>query len=204
MKYLRYIFLTSYLCLAVLDGARSAFAQQSGNLVLDLKNYTSDAKLPKNSQKSLEHAGLRWGMLDNTVLISMVDPRYVKADTPYLTRFGEQKTLDLKPGTYTITCIGYEFSSTSRDVDKVLAKSAFFNNDVITFSILPGKTTVLEISPTYEAESQWRALSKFTFFIPDLKVHVLEDGTPKSEDVVVNRRTDKSVAWNDYHGPLKF
>jgi hypothetical protein len=204
MKQARYLFLTLYLCLVAPGVVRPVFAQQSGNLILDLKNYTSDAKLPKNSQKSLEHAGIRWGMLDNTLLIPMVDSKYVKADIPYLTRFGEQKTLELKPGKYTITCIGYEFSSTSRDIDKVLAKSAFFNNDVMTFSILPGKTTTLEISPTYEAESQWRALSKFTFFLPDLKVHVLEDGTPQGEDVVISRRTDKSVAWNDYHGPLKF
>jgi hypothetical protein len=204
MKQARYIFLTLYLCVAALGALRPVSAQQSGNLVFDLKNYTSAAKLPKNAQKSLEHAGILWGMLDNTLVIPMVDSKYVKADVPNLTRFGEQKTLELKPGTYTITCIGYEFSSTSRDIDKVLAKSAFFNNDVVTFSVLPGKTTTLEISPIYEAESQWRVLSKFTFFLPDLKIHVLEDGIPKGEDIVVNRRTDKSVAWDDYHGPLKF
>jgi hypothetical protein len=128
----------------------------------------------------------------------------VKADTPYLTRFGEQKTLEMKAGHYTITCIGFEFSSTSTDPDKNLAKSAFFNNDVLTFTVLPGKTTTLEIYPIYVAESQWRVLAKLTVFIPDLKVRVLEDGTPNGEDVVINRRTAKSVAWNDYHGPLKF
>jgi hypothetical protein len=40
--------------------------------------------------------------------------------------------------------------------------------------------------------------------VPDLHVRVLEDGTPKGEDVVITHRTAKSVAWDDYHGPLKF
>lgn len=38
---------------------------------------------------------------------------------------------------FTITCIGFEFKSTSGDVDKVLAKSAFFNNDVVEFTVVP-------------------------------------------------------------------
>lgn len=143
-------------------------------------------------------------MLDNSVLISFVNEKYVKADLPYLTRFGDQKTLEIKPGQHTITCIGFEFDSTSSDVDKTLAKSAFFNNEVVTFTVQPGKTTTLEISPIFEAESQWHVLTKLTMFIPDLKVRVLEDGTPKGESLVINRRTPKSVAWNDYHGPLKF
>lgn len=204
MKRLSYILLGVFLGLTSLGAAQSVFGQQSGTLVLDLKNYTSDAKIPKNSQKRLEHAGLRWGMLDNSVLISFVNEKYVKADLPYLTRFGDQKTLEIKPGQHTITCIGFEFDSTSSDVDKTLAKSAFFNNEVVTFTVQPGKTTTLEISPIFEAESQWHVLTKLTMFIPDLKVRVLEDGTPKGESLVINRRTPKSVAWNDYHGPLKF
>jgi hypothetical protein len=204
MKRLRFIFLGVFLGLTALGAARPVLGQQSGTLVFDLKNYTSDAKIPKKSEKGLEHAGVRWGIRDNTVLISLVNERFVKADTPYLTRFGEQKTLEMKAGHYTITCIGFEFSSTSTDPDKNLAKSAFFNNDVLTFTVLPGKTTTLEIYPIYVAESQWRVLAKLTVFIPDLKVRVLEDGTPNGEDVVINRRTAKSVAWNDYHGPLKF
>jgi len=39
-------------------------------------------------------------------------------------------------------------------------------------------------------------------YIPELKVKVSEDGTQKGEEVVINKRTDKSVAWDDYHGPL--
>jgi hypothetical protein len=179
-------------------------ARQPGTLVFDLKSYTSDAKMPKNIQKQLEHAGIHWGILGNTVLIPMVNQKYVKADTSYLTRFGELKTLEMKAGRYTITCIGYEIRSRSSDIDKVLAKNAFFNNDVVTFTVLPDKTTTLEISPVYQAESKWLVLSKFTMFLPDLRIRVLEDGTPNGEEVVISRRTAKSVAWDDYHGPLKF
>jgi hypothetical protein len=204
MKRLRFILLWVGLGLTALGAARPVFGQQSGTLVVDLKNYTSDAKMPKKAQKELEHAGIHWGMLDNTVLISLVNPRFVKADTPYLTRFGELKTLEMKDGRYTITCIGYEIRSGSADIDKVLAKNAFFNNDVVTFTVLPGKTTTLEISPVYKAESKWLVLSKFTIFLPDLKVRVLEDGTPNGEEVEISRRTAKSVAWDDYHGPMKF
>jgi len=70
--------------------------------------------------------------------------------------------------------------------------------------VLPGKATTLEISPVYQAESKWVALSKFTMFLPDLKVRVLEDGIPIGEEMVISQRTAKSVAWDDYHGPLKF
>lgn len=56
MKRLSYILLGVFLGLTSLGAAQSVFGQQSGTLVLDLKNYTSDAKIPKNSQKRLEHA----------------------------------------------------------------------------------------------------------------------------------------------------
>jgi hypothetical protein len=185
--------------------AHPLLGQQTGTLVLDMKNYTSSAKIPKNGQKQLEHAGIRWGVLDsNTLLIPLVNQRYVKADTPYLTRFGEQKAVEVKAGEYTITCIGFEFDAMSRDPDKVLSKSGFFNIDALRFAVLPGKTTTLEISPSFVAESQSRVFLKFTMFLPDLKVRVLEDGAQKGDDVVISRRTEKSVAWDDYKGPLKF
>ncbi|HLJ79630.1 MAG TPA: hypothetical protein VKT75_19595 [Acidobacteriaceae bacterium] len=204
MKPFRYVLLGLCLVLTAPGPTQLALAQQSGTLVFDLRNYTSATKMPKKSEKQLEHGGVRWGMLDNSLLISFVNEKFVKADTPYLTRFGEQKTLEMKAGQYTITCIGFEFNSTSTDLDKVLAKSAFFNNEVVAFTVLPGKTTTLQVFPIYEAESQRRFLAKFTFFTPDLKVQVLEDGVPKGEEVVINRRTANSVAWDDYHGPLKF
>ena len=204
MQRLRCILFGVVLGLTALSTAPPIFGQQSGTLVLQVMNYTSDTKIPKNNQKALQHGGIQWGMFQNTVLISFVAQNFLKAEIPYITRFGEQKTLQLAPGRYTITCIGYQFNSTSSDPDKTLAKSAFFNNDVVAFDVLPGKTTTLEIYPNYVAESQWRLLTKFKLFIPELKVRVIEDGTQKGDNFVINQRTDKSVEWDDYHGPLKF
>ena len=75
MKQLKYILLCVCLGLTALGAARPAFGQQSGTLVFDLKNYTSNAKMPKNVQKELAHAGIRWGMLDNTLLIPLVNQK---------------------------------------------------------------------------------------------------------------------------------
>jgi hypothetical protein len=61
--------------------------QQSGTLVLDLKNYTSDGKLAKKTVQKFEYAGLQWGMFDRTVLIPMVKREFLRVDTPYFTRF---------------------------------------------------------------------------------------------------------------------
>jgi hypothetical protein len=169
-----------------------------------MKNYTSGAKIPDKIRKQLEHAGYKWGMVDHTLLIPLVNEKFVKADALYLTRFGEQKKLEMTPGDYTITCIAHEFNSDSASVDKFLSKNAFFNIDVLKFAILPGKTTTIEVSSTYKPESTWFRLSKMTMYLPEATVQVLVDGTSTGELVIINRRTDKSVAWDDYKGPLKF
>src|SRR5271166_5120641 len=52
----------------ILGSARPIPAQQTGTLVFDMKNYTSDAKLPDKIKKQLEHAGYQWGMVDRTLL----------------------------------------------------------------------------------------------------------------------------------------
>ena len=205
MKRMKDLFFVACSAVVALGMAQPLVGQQTGKLVLEMENYTSNTKIPKNSQKQLEHAGIRWGVLDsNTLLIPLVNQRYVNADTPYLTRFGEQKELEVKAGEYTVTCIGFEFDAMSRDPDKVISKSGFYNIDVLKFAIMPGKTTTLEISPILVPESQSRLWAKFTMFLPDLRVRVLVDGAPTGEAVVISRRTDKSVAWNDYKGPLKF
>lgn len=203
-KQVKLLLATAFLVLAANSTVRPLSAQQSGTLVLSLKEYSTEAKLPKNVKKGLEHAGLRWGLTDQLLLISMVNEKYVKADLPYLTRFGEQKNLELKPGHYSITCIGFEFVSTSSDPEKVLDKSAFFNEGVASFTIESGKTTTLEISPIVEGESQWRLLAKLTFYIPTLKLRSLENGEMKLDGVVLNHRSPTSIAWTAYHGPLKF
>lgn len=204
MKRLIFILFLACLGLAAPSGAQTGTSQQTGTLVLDLKNYTSDSKLPKKIQTQLLHAGLPWGMVEHTLLIPLVNQKFVKVDTLNLVRFGEQKTIEVTPGDYTITCIAHEFNSNSTSVDKFLSKNAFINMNVLKFTILSGKTTTFEISSKYEPQSAWFRLSKETMYIPELSVRVLVDRTPTGEVVVINRRTDKSVAWDDYKGPLKF
>lgn len=176
---------------------------QPGTLAFDLKSYSSAVKLDENIKKQLQHAGPDWGMVDDALVVSLVNKKYVKAELPYLTRYGEQKVLQVRPGEYKITCIGYIFRSTSRDVDKELAASAFFNIAVLKFNVLPGKTTILEILPTMQKQSKSSFLVSLKMFMPDLKLKVIEDGVVKAEGVI-SQKTSSSVAWNDYTGPLKF
>lgn len=203
MTWSAFSLLWAFLVLVALGAPRQDSSQESGTLVFDVKNYSSGVKLPEKSRKALEHGGVVWGMDDKTLVVSLVGKQFVKADLPYLTRFGEQKTLQLKPGQYAITCIGWEFDSTSQDVEKALSKSAFFNQDVVTFAVTAGKTTTLDVLPVFESKSQWHALTKLTVYLPDLNVKVWEDGAEKG-GTVINTRNAKSVPWDDYHGPLKF
>ncbi|MGA2898418.1 MAG: hypothetical protein ABSE27_12605 [Acidobacteriaceae bacterium] len=208
MKRLRHFVLGVCVGLAALGTVQPMFGQQTGTLVFDMKNFTFgekvSAKAQKQIQKELKHGGTHWGMVDRTLLIPMVNDSLVKVDGLSLTRFGDLKKLELAPGDYTITCIGYEFAGNSTDMDKVLSKNAFFNLDVLKFTIEPGKTTTIEVSLNYEPQSAWFRLARETMYVPDVAVRVLQDGTQVGEAMVVSRRTEKSVAWDDYHGPLKF
>jgi hypothetical protein len=110
----------------------------------------------------------------------------------------------MAPGDYTITCIGFDFNSTSANVDKSLSKNAFFNIDVLKFTILSDRTTTIEVTSDFKPQSAWFRLSKVTMYNPEVKVRVLQDGAQTGDAVVIDARTDKSVAWDDYKGPFKF
>jgi hypothetical protein len=175
----------------------------TGSLVLDLKSLKSDVKIKKNIEKQLANAGLRWTIVDNTVVIPMIDEKFVRPELANVTRYGETDAIDLKPGKYSITCIGYAHSSNSRDVDKVLSASAFFNEGAVTFIVEPGKTTTLEIEPVLQKQKKSSFLIKTKVYVPDLRTKVVVDGE-ESEVVIINQRIDSSIAWDDYSGSLKF
>jgi hypothetical protein len=204
MRPLKCLSTAVFLGLAVLGGVQPLLGQQTGTLVLEMKPYSSDAKLPKAVQKQLEHAGLQWGIADRTLLFPLVNQKFVKVDTLNLTRFGEQRALPMAPGDYTITCIGFDFNSTSANVDKSLSKNAFFDIDVLKFTILSDRTTTIEVTSDFKPQSAWFRLSKVTMYNPEVKVRVLQDGAQTGDAVVIDARTDKSVAWDDYKGPFKF
>lgn len=163
-----------------------------------MKPFTSKVKLKEKIQNRLKTGGIEWGAADGQLVITTVNKRFIRFDLPHMTRYGESKTLELAPGTYTIHCAAF-IPEGGLSVEKALAKGAFFNLDQMTFEIAEGKTTTLEVHPVIESESTFL----LKFFMPELQVKLVEDGAVKQE-VVINNRVESSIAWNDYNGPLKF
>lgn len=170
----------------------------TGTLVFDVKPFTSAVKLKEKIENRLKTGGIEWGAADGQLVISMVNKRFIRFDLPHMTRYGETRTLELAPGTYTLHAPSF-IPEGGLSVEKALARGAFFNLDLLTFEVVEGKTTTLEVHPTIQSESTFL----LKFFMPQLLVKVVEDGAARQE-LVINERTDKSIAWNDYHGPLKF
>jgi hypothetical protein len=110
--------------------------------------------------------------------------------------------LQLKPGAYEIACVGFVLNSVSGDTDKVLSKSAFFNDAALAVKVLPGKVTTLEVFPAYKSEYKQGVWRSEVLYTPEITIKVLVDGVQTGQDTI-NRRTNTSVAWDDYHGPLK-
>ncbi len=191
------------LVVASLTSARASAAERTGTLVFDVKPFETEVKLKKKIQKQLEHAGFEWGVNDDTLVVTLIKKTYINAEFPYLTRYGTSKEIELPAGTYHVTCVGYIHDSNSRDIDKVLSASAFFNEDVLTFEVHADKVTTMDVSPVIKKQSHSSFLIKVKTFVPDLTVKVIEDGSVISE-AVINHRTEQSVAWDDYSGPLKF
>ncbi|HEY7753227.1 MAG TPA: hypothetical protein VH856_05385 [Steroidobacteraceae bacterium] len=170
----------------------------TGTLVFDVKPFTSAVKLKEKIENRLKTGGIEWGAADGQLVITTVNKRFIRFDLPHMTRYGESKTLELAPGTYTLHAPSF-IPEGGLSVEKALAKGAFFNMDLLTFEIAEGKSTTLEVHPTIQSESTFL----LKFYMPQLLVKLVEDGVVRQE-LVINERTDKSIAWNDYHGPLKF
>src|SRR5262245_51887732 len=123
--------------MAVLLGVLPGRAEivDSGTLVFDLKALESGVKLKKDMLTQLSRGGLNWAIIGNDLVIPLVDPKHLKAPMTHGTHFGEQQVVDLLPGEYHITCIGYLHDSNSHDMDKVRSKSAFFNEGIVAFNV---------------------------------------------------------------------
>jgi hypothetical protein len=188
---------TSILALLILFSTAAMGADPQGTLVFEVQDYESEVKLKKNIVRQLEHGGLVWGFLENELVIPLVAQRFVKPEMNNTTRWGETDEITLPPGDYTLTCIGYQQKELSRNVDKVLSESAYFNLDRLTFTIRDGDTTRIQVLPRFAKSGK---LVKV--FIPALHVSVFE-GDEKTAEAVISERTDSSIAWDDYEGPLK-
>jgi len=177
----------------------SLSAQEAhGTLVFDVKPFTSEVELKEKIEKQLKTGGIEWGAGEGQLVVTTLNKRFISFDLSNMTRYGESKSLELEPGTYRLTCVGF-LPEGGFSIEKALKKGAYFNLDIQTFDVVAGKTTTLEVYPAIRKTSTFL----LKFYTPDLLVKVIEDGVDKSEQVI-NARTDASIAWDDYNGPLKF
>jgi len=184
---------------ALLLFARVTAAQQAmGTLVFDVKSFTSEVPLKPKVQRQLETGGIDWGVKDGQVVVTLVNKRFIDFDISHMTRYGKSESLQLPAGEYRLTGIGIEMH-TSFSVDKVLAKGAYFNQDVVTFRIEEGKTTTLTIRPIIQKDMTFL----IKWYLPALMTSVTTE-SGSTEEKAINLRGPTSIAWPAYNGPLKF
>ncbi len=172
--------------------------QAQGTLVIEIKPFSSEKELPKKVTKQLQSGMLEWGQRDRQLVFTLVNKRFLDFPVNHTTRYGSNEQLSLPAGEYKVTGVGLEMSS-SLSVDKVLERGAFFNDDILTFRIEPGKTTRLTINPVIKIDRTFAV----NFWMPSLMASV-NDGTSATPEISLNDRNEKSVPWPQYTGPLKF
>jgi hypothetical protein len=171
-------------------------APARGTLVFDVKPFTSEIELKPKIEAQLKSGGLEWGVGNGKLVIAIMNKRFLKFDVAYFTRYGEAKTVELDPGIYHVDCAGF-IPEGGFSVEKALSKGGYFNLDKMTFEIKAGETTTLEVLPVIRKESAFFV----KFFMPQVQIKVA--GSPDA-GVVVNERSEQSIAYDDYHGELKF
>ncbi len=180
------------------DAAVVAPASATGTLKMEVKAFTSEKELPKKVDKQLRSGGLEWGIRDNQIVFTMVNKQFIDFPINHMTRYGQSESLELPAGDYKVTGIGMEMTP-GFNVQKILDRGAFVNQDVLTFRIEPGKTTTLSINPVIKKDNAFVV----DFWMPTLLASI-NDGAVSSEEKALNARGDTSVAWPNYTGPLKF
>jgi hypothetical protein len=170
----------------------------TGTLVVDIKPFSSEKPLPKKVDKQLANGGLEWGIRDNQLVFTMVNKQFIDFPVSHMTRYGQSEQLSLPAGNYRVTGIGMEMSA-GFNVQKILDRGAFVNEDVITFTIEAGKTTTLTINPVIRRDNAFVV----DFWMPTLMASVAGESGATSE-TALNTRGATSIAWPQYAGPLKF
>lgn len=181
-------------------GSFSVAAQQAmGKLMVDIQPFTSEVKLKKKVETTLKSGGLEWGAKDGLVVFTMVNKRFVNFDMPNFTRYGEQATIDLPAGDYTITGIGLT-PSTGFSPEKILAKGAYFNEKIMSFRIEADQTSKIVIRPVI----QKNATFFLNYFMPELLASTMAADGSKSPEISIIAKNQNSLPWSSYTGPLKF
>jgi len=169
-----------------------------GKLVFELKPFTSEVPLKPKIEAQLKSGGIEWGVKDGQLVVAVLNKRFLDFDISHMTRYGQSETLDLPAGEYRVTCVGLEMH-TAFSVEKVLAKGGFFNENVVTFKIEPGKTTTLSINPIIRKDMTFL----IEWYMPALMTSVVTEAG-NTEEKAINVRGPNSIAWPAYSGPLKF
>jgi hypothetical protein len=170
----------------------------TGTLVVEIKPFTSEKPLPAKVEKQLRSGGLEWGTRDNEIVFTMVNKQFVDFPINHMTRYGQNEQLNLPAGEYHVTGLGMEMNA-GFNVQKILDRGAFVNNDVVTFRIEAGKTTTLSINPVIRRDNALMV----NFWMPTLLATVIDE-IGRSEEKALNVRGETSIGWPQYHGPLKF
>ena len=170
----------------------------TGTLVVEIKPFTSEKELPKKVDKQLRSGGLEWGIRDNLIVFTMVNKQFVDFPINHMTRYGQNEQLTLPAGEYRITGIGMEMTA-GFNVQKILDRGAFINEDVVTFRIEPGKTTTLSINPVIKRDGAFVV----DFWMPTMLASIATEAGAGDEKAL-NVRGATSIAWPQYKGPLKF
>lgn len=179
----------------------------TGTLVVEVERLQSDVPLNKELAQQIKTGGVDWGVNGNTLVVTVVDPRYLDFDYGFTTRYGYRHALQLPAGTYHLTAVGRE-PRQSYSEERLLDRATYFNVDVAVVKIEAGRTTTLQVEPVILDE---HALNP-TPFIPTVfaAVSAPVDGAAdapqgaREKRLPISLRDSKSVAWPDYHGPLKF
>ena len=170
----------------------------TGTLVVDVLPFTSEVELKKKVRAQLEGGGVDWGMDGRRLVFTQMNKQFVNFNMGYYTRFGKQQTVTLPAGEYRITGIGLNLGF-GFDVQKILDRGGYVNEDIVKFVVEPGKTTKLTVNPVVRADNA--GLVKF--FVPQLLISVTTDaGT--TTPVSVAGHTPTSINWGEYKGDLKF
>jgi hypothetical protein len=193
---------------ALLSGSGTCMADTpTGTLVMQVERLQSDVVLSKELKQQIKTGGIAWGVNGKTLVVTVVDPRYLEFDYGFTTRFGYKHALQLPVGTYQLTVVSRE-PRRSYSEERLLDRATYLNEDVAVVKIEPGRTTTLEVEPVILDEDSLNP----TPFIPTVFAAVAapadtDAGAEKSaapKRLPISLRDGKSVAWPDYHGPLKF
>jgi hypothetical protein len=178
----------------------SASAQQAaGKLRVEILPFSSEIELKEKVKKQLESGGLEWGAKDGQLVFTMVNKRFINFDLPNFTRYGTDTSIELPAGEYSVTGIGL-IPSTAFSPEKILAKGAYFNEKVMTFNVEEGKTTTVKVKPVIRKNATFF----LNYFMPELLVSIAPEGGEFGPEVSVIAKTESSVPWPAYNGPLKF